>query len=384
MSTTTTTTTTTTTKSDDNDVNVNYDVKASSSLLQPWKASFTDRRALEDASFQSFVIEFNATGGMKATTTATTSTTTYGRIICVASSPRVSPMAQRMAVNETWEAKMEERWNARVVRGADAPRALFNGLKFRYVSAEVLDARDGCVKNEVVSAWGHTAENIEVRVRLGLCDYKTFCETNLASDWMDLLSLAARDDPAVADDAEANTIPESRMFKYFADALGNCVALRTADDKFIALRRSAHLSEAPGAVAFPGGHGEPSAVGFDVDTAHELDVSELMFDAALDELEEELGISREDVHSCVCLGVTRRVVNARACMVFYAETALLADDVLKSYPHARDAYESANAFAVSLHDLESTICPDMPGDHVGAVRLLLDHLSPRAVTDSTS
>ena len=101
-----------------------------------------------------------------------------------------------------------------------------------------------------------------------------------------------------------------------------------------------------------------------------MDVSEYMFRAATDELREELGVHPRDVSRLRCLGITRRVVNARSCMVFYAETHLSSEEILRDhYPRARDGFESALALALSVDELLARR-DRMPGCHVGALELL--------------
>jgi len=262
------------------------------------------------------------------------------------------------------EAVVREVWAVRVARN---PK-LYNGTKFRLKRCELADDDAG---GEVV-----------VRARLELTDYKTFLGTNLADDWFALaIDSSSRDGDD--DDDDSNEIvarasscgrvvvrDDSHRNRRFADALGNCVCLRAADGRFLALHRSDDVGEAPGALVFPGGHAEPKAVGFDDATRGSMDVSEYMFRAASDELREELGIHPHHVSPLRCLGVTRRVVNARSCMVFYATTDLTSEEILRDhYPRAEDGFESARAAALDVDELLARR-DAMPGCHVGAVELL--------------
>ena len=263
------------------------------------------------------------------------------------------------------EAVVREVWAARVARN---PK-LYNGTKFRLKRCELADDAGG----EVV-----------VRARLELTDYKTFLGTNLADDWFALATdSSSRDGRRGDDDDASNEIvarasscgrvvvrDDSHRNRRFADALGNCVCLRAADGRFLALHRSDDVGEAPGALVFPGGHAEPKAVGFDDATHGSMDVSEYMFRSASDELREELGIHPHHVSPLRCLGVTRRVVNARSCMVFYATTDLTSEEILRDhYPRAEDGFESARAAALDIDELLARR-DTMPGCHVGALELL--------------
>jgi len=265
----------------------------------------------------------------------------------------------RATLNENEEEIFEEQWRAKTKGN---PK-MFNASKFRFANAS-----HGASVGD-----GAYATKVKVNIALGITDYKTFMCTNLSREWRSLVrdEGLGRERCVVVETRaplEATTTWDGR-YRHLADALGNCVMLHTTDDSFVLLERSACVGEAPGAVVFPGGHAEPS----DANVGDEiLDVSELMFSSALRECEEELGVKSEDVGDLRMLGITRRVVNARSCMVFYAECRLTADEALAMYPFADDAYESSRAFAVTSSELmtSSEIACRMPGDHVGAVELL--------------
>lgn len=259
------------------------------------------------------------------------------------------------------EEKIDALWRERI----EANPKLFNGTKFRFA---------GCA---VGTSGGTAAERaVAARVTLGLTDYKTFLATNLSEDWRDFIE----DDDAdgsfgtmtSSTCGRASVREEGSRYARFANALGNCVCLRSADDYFFALQRSDDVGEAPGALVFPGGHGEPSELGLDVDDENaprSMDVSRYVFDNALAELGEELGVHPSDVTDVRILGITRRVINARPCMVFYARTPLTSEEIITSrYPLAADGYESNAAVALRVDDFDRS---RMPGDHVGALSLLI-------------
>ena len=250
---------------------------------------------------------------------------------------------------------------------------LFNATKFRFASARNANANDVMMT---------TRPSARVVVELGITDYKTFLCTNLSADWRTYVrdeGLSAPETVTVGAPATSSDSSLDRRYRHFADALGNCVTLHTMDDKFMMLERSESVGEAPGAVVFPGGHAEPSEVPT-LGTSG-ADVSQLMFTAAMDELEEELGVRQEHITRILCLGITRRVVNARSCMIFYAECALTAADVLALYPSAKHGFESHRAFPAALHDFQNPeFMSRVPGDHCGAADLLLKFLSARTTS----
>lgn len=327
------------------------------------------REWMKRASFQAYTVTLDATerGGLgvnELRCLAVPEAGTSAAAVEMEGASRVQT-ARRLFESSTREQKIDEIWAKKV----EANGALFNGTKFRYASCAFGDAsgRDGAGE-AVIVLW------------LGLTDYKTFLGTNCADDWEVLMRCNADETANVDEDVDEETRGRIRRrddverYAHYADALGNCVALRTADDKFICLHRSDKVGEAPNAIVFPGGHGEPSEVGFDKSSETVLDVSDHMFDSALHELEEELGVPRADVSYFTCLGITRRVVNARSCMIFYAETQLTSAQVLNLYPSAAHGFESSKAIALRFEDFDTA---SMPGDHVGAVHLLARFRSTR-------
>ncbi|ABO98209.1 predicted protein [Ostreococcus lucimarinus CCE9901] len=253
----------------------------------------------------------------------------------------------RVPARDDVEATIDATW-AR--RGA----TVYDAAKFRFASATTrdADATDGAI----------------ARVECGLTDYKTLQGTNLAANWDAFAATKTSDDATTRTTSGCGrasaAIGTAARFAHYGMALGNCVCLRASDGKFLALRRSRDVGEAPGALVFPGGHPEPKDVGFDGDT-DAMDVSRYMFESALSELREELGVDEERVRRLRCLGVTLRVVNARPCVVFYARTALSSDEILRDfYPNAEHAFESTRAVALAIDEFDRSA---MPGDHVGAL-----------------
>lgn len=332
-----------------------------------------DRDWMKRASFQAYTITLDATarGGLDAKALRCLAVpdvdvgTSAAGVGMEGASRTQTRTARRLAESPAREGKIDEIWAEKV----EANGALFNGTKFRYAWCAFGDG----------SGRGEAGEAVIV-LSLGLTDYKTFLGTNCADDWEVLMRCDADATANGVEDVDEETRDGIRRrddverYVHYADALGNCVALRTADDKFICLHRSDKVGEAPNAIVFPGGHGEPSEVGFDKSSETVLDVSDHMFDSALHELEEELGVPRADVSYFTCLGITRRVVNARSCMIFYAETPLTSAQVLNLYPSAAHGFESSKAIALRFEDFDTS---RMPGDHVGAVHLLARFRSTR-------
>jgi len=277
-----------------------------------------------------------------------------GEIRCVARGAG-ERSTSRARASDAHERAIEDIWAVRVAKNPN----LFNGSKFRLARVE-------CATDEG-----------RAEIQLGVTDYKTFLATNLWERWETLIDR----DEAVTRHVCSRVawLRERGRYRHFADALGNCVCLRSADDKYLFLKRSENVGEAPGYIVFPGGHGEPSEVGF-VDGADPgpVDVAGYLFRNIEEELEQELGVASEHIRDLRLLGITRRRVNARSCMVFSAQTSLTSEQIINEhYPRAKDAFESSSAVALRLADVDVA---RVPGDHAGAIALVLAAASHRPPT----
>lgn len=234
---------------------------------------------------------------------------------------------------------MEALWSAKTALNP----LLFNGLKFR------------CAAH---GPTGTTADDARPRLRfdIGLTDYKRYLATNAAG--------TARIAELTAAAVEAGHEPHA----FLANPIGVDVICRTSDGFLIFLKRSAQVFEATGMWASVGGHPEPhmllhavrgsagaAAINehptarevFDAvdggDRGGALVVREL-FDAALREVEEELGLGADVMLTSATrlLGTFGAAwVEGKVDVVFAAETRLTMAQVGAVYAEGRhqDAFE---------------------------------------------
>ncbi|KAJ7307373.1 hypothetical protein JRQ81_009387 [Phrynocephalus forsythii] len=117
---------------------------------------------------------------------------------------------------------------------------------------------------------------------------------------------------------------------YLAHPLGVGAMLHLADNRFLFLRRSQCVAEAPGKIDIPGGHPEPQVVKDQTasggplchqDLLGELVVQEL-FSAVLREIQDEVNLPASSLSRPVLLGVARNETSAGRCSAeFYVSSA---------------------------------------------------------------
>eukprot|EP00658_Telonema_sp_P-2_P062414 TRINITY_DN51089_c0_g2_i1.p1 TRINITY_DN51089_c0_g2~~TRINITY_DN51089_c0_g2_i1.p1 ORF type:complete len:315 (+),score=64.42 TRINITY_DN51089_c0_g2_i1:69-947(+) len=252
------------------------------------------------------------------------------------------PEFDRVEGDEQNEDQIERVWQNRV----QANPRIFNGSKFRFERAMV-------------------TENGDVRMELGLTDYKSYLGTNLAENWEEL----------------AATEPVGSRL---ASPLGNGCVVETMDGHVVLLRRSEHVGECPGQCVVPGGHPEPSAVETsrpDDGSSVEFDdgVRNEMWEAILNEVVEETGIGRHEIEDPRMIGISRRVTNHRPTVFFVARCRCTSAEVLERYKEAADIFESVNLFCMERQQFveKADECTDlvMPGCHRGGAALYGEYLN---------
>ncbi|XP_015272311.1 PREDICTED: nucleoside diphosphate-linked moiety X motif 22 [Gekko japonicus] len=202
--------------------------------------------------------------------------------------------------------------------------------------------------------------------RLGLTCYKDFVGTNLASRVEQLRQQGHED--------------FGNSQAYLADPLGVGAMLHTADDKFVFLRRSLCVGEAPGKVDIPGGHPEPQVVTGDTasegpirhqDLPGELVVKEL-FSSVLREIQDEVNLPPPTLSCPVLLGIARNeTTGGRASAEFYVRCSLTSEEVQHNYAiGGPEAQESTSTIFVTREnvlmmeqsgDLWKELCPSAKG-----------------------
>ncbi|XP_063001904.1 uridine diphosphate glucose pyrophosphatase NUDT22 [Elgaria multicarinata webbii] len=212
--------------------------------------------------------------------------------------------------------------------------------------------------------------------RLGLTCYKDFVGTNLAERAAHLQEQGRED--------------FGNSQAYLAEPLGVGAMLHTDDDKFVFLRRSLRVGEAPGKVDVPGGHPEPQmATGGAAQEPirHEYlpgkSVVEELFSSVLREIEDEVNVRPFSLRSPVLLGIARNETSAGRCSAeFYVRCDLTAEQVRVFYAiGGAEAHESTDIIFVDRKEVltmkESSefwkeLCPSAKG----AIKLYTGVMGP--------
>jgi 8-oxo-dGTP pyrophosphatase MutT (NUDIX family) len=286
----------------------------------------------------------------------------------------LSPSHDRCRLQSACEDQIGSTWEARLALN---PR-LYNGSKFRLAGFE----------------FGEPGTQKQVKLLLGVTDYKDYLGTNLSPQWQTLLALdsvcpprsghggrkvamlvpahgTARDCETVQCATHEEKEADARTGTCLANTIGNAAVVETADCHVIYLKRSSDVGECPNMMVLPGGHAEPSALGLDSQEAWHAAaeagrpaprsdaVVDVLWDAMLLEVEEETGIPREALSEPRLLGFSRRVENHRTCMNFLVATQLSAGEVLERYraSHVQDRFESVSLKSCPRLELLSHVLP---------------------------
>lgn len=181
------------------------------------------------------------------------------------------------------ESSIETTWATR----QQANAMLFNASKFRL---------------------SHTTNTASTAtLHLGLTDYKTYLGTHFP------------------------LLPR----RHRALPLGNVVVVRSTDNQTAVLVRSSLVADAPDAAAFPGGHAEPSMISKENKFSEgDIRVEYELVDGARREVLEELFIPNDaldTVDQFKFLGVVERLPDEKPSVVYYAEVAMNAQQIVDAY-----------------------------------------------------
>ncbi|KAG6436872.1 hypothetical protein SASPL_101776 [Salvia splendens] len=241
------------------------------------------------------------------------------------------------------ENTIAEMWERRVEQNP----SLFNGLKFRYGGHGLDFGPD-------------SSQKMNVRLHLGLTDYRTFVGTNLNPLWERFL-VPSEDD--------------WRRGQHTSNPLGNGAIVETSNKEVVVLQRSANVGEFPGHFVFPGGHPEPKELGIirhqtdgSIQEMVEKRVSEEMFESIIREVVEEIGVPAATLGKPIFIGISQRALNVRPTAFFFIKCSLKSEEIHKCYSSAEDSYESTQLYTMPMSDL-ARITPKMPGCHQGGFAL---------------
>ncbi|XP_042052150.1 nudix hydrolase 9 isoform X2 [Salvia splendens] len=228
------------------------------------------------------------------------------------------------------ENTIAEMWERRVEQNP----SLFNGLKFRYGGHGLDFGPD-------------SSQKMNVRLHLGLTDYRTFVGTNLNPLWERFL-VPSEDD--------------WRRGQHTSNPLGNGAIVETSNKEVVVLQRSANVGEFPGHFVFPGGHPEPKELGIirhqtdgSIQEMVEKRVSEEMFESIIREVVEEIGVPAATLGKPIFIGISQRALNVRPTAFFFIKCSLKSEEIHKCYSSAEDSYESTQLYTMPMIRCKPTI-----------------------------
>ncbi|KAM3920688.1 uridine diphosphate glucose pyrophosphatase NUDT22 isoform 2-T2 [Leptodactylus fuscus] len=292
---------------------------------------------------------------------------------------QLSPLYQRRRLPPPLEERILVDWEERQRKQP----WVFNGAKFRLHSVlpegdsgagdkEAAEQNKEKVKIEVTEVdsgkKGECAVSLEegggLTLHLALTCYRDFLGTNWSGEASALQEKGGQE----FGDTQA----------YLAQPLGVGAALQCQDGRFVMLRRSHRVGEAPGQLDVPGGHPEPKAVAPNIPEEElslevlepELVIREL-FSSILAEIRDEVNLPLSTLSEPLLLGIARNHTSAgRPSAEFYVKCSLTSAEVKEKYLQGGpEAHESTEIIFLEKEDLltiESSemwkeLCPSAKG-----------------------
>ncbi|XP_075693374.1 uridine diphosphate glucose pyrophosphatase NUDT22 isoform X2 [Rhinoderma darwinii] len=293
---------------------------------------------------------------------------------------QLSPLYQRRRLPPPLEERILVDWEERQRKQP----WVFNGAKFRLHS--VLSEGDAGAKDEDAAKQNKGKVNQEstesagrkkggeskatldegggLTLHLALTCYRDFLGTNWSGEASALQERGGQE----FGDTQA----------YLAQPLGVGAALQCKDGRFVMLRRSHRVGEAPGLLDVPGGHPEPKAVAPNIpeeDLSLEVLKPELvireLFSSILAEIRDEVNLPLSTLSEPLLLGIARNHTSAgRPSAEFYVKCSLTSEEVKDRYLQGGpEAHESTEVIFLEKEDLltiESSemwkeLCPSAKG-----------------------
>lgn len=286
---------------------------------------------------------------------------------------QLSPLYQRRRLPPPLEERILVDWEER----QRTQPWVFNGAKFRLHSVlpegdagtrdkDAAEQKKEKVKKESSESDGGKpgGEGGGLTLHLALTCYRDFLGTNWSGEASALQERGGQE----FGDTQA----------YLAQPLGVGAALQCTDGRFVMLRRSHRVGEAPGQLDVPGGHPEPKAVAPNVPEEElslevlkpELVIREL-FSSILAEIRDEVNLPLSTLSEPLLLGIARNHTSAgRPSAEFYVRCSLTSEEVKERYlqggPEAHESTEVIFLEEEELLTIESSemwkeLCPSAKG-----------------------
>ncbi|XP_072277582.1 uridine diphosphate glucose pyrophosphatase NUDT22 [Pyxicephalus adspersus] len=285
---------------------------------------------------------------------------------------QLSPLYQRRKLPPPMEERILLDWEERQRKQP----WVFNGAKFRLHSVqpgknpateehekaeqkkETLKIESELIKENEKEKCRENDSNMSegggLTLHLALTCYRDFLGTNWSGEATALQERGGREHG----DTQA----------YLAQPLGVGAALQCKDDRFVLLRRSLKVGEAPGQLDVPGGHPEPKAVAPNVPEEElsldvlepELVIKEL-FSSILAEIRDEVNLPLSTLSEPLLLGIARNHTSAgRPSAEFYVRCSLTSEEVKDRYLQGGpEAQESTDIIFLDRKDLQTIECSEM-------------------------
>ncbi|XP_018113108.1 uridine diphosphate glucose pyrophosphatase NUDT22 isoform X1 [Xenopus laevis] len=249
---------------------------------------------------------------------------------------------------------------------------VFNGAKFRLHSVKAdLNQREKINRENTLGEIGdHIRQEADMdeqgglTLYLALTSYRDFLGTNWSGNAKALQERGGKE----------HGDPEA----YLAQPLGVGAALQCSDGRFVLLRRSNRVGEAPGQLDIPGGHPEPKAVAPNIPEDElsldvlkpELVITEL-FSSILAEIRDEVNLPLWSLSEPLLLGIARNHTSAgRPSAEFYVRCSFSSEEVRERYlqggPEASEStdimfIDREEMLSLETSELWKELCPSAKG-----------------------
>ncbi len=249
-----------------------------------------------------------------------------------------------------------ELWSKKLEASTERGSPLFNGTKFRFARCQLTTN-----VSKTGNAGGKAERTRHAQLQLGVTSYKDLVATNMRpkADIDAMVSLQHSGKPQVIA-GQVKSAGYQVVSPFLSQAFGNEALLVTKDDRVVLFRRGSGVAEYGGVYCGPGGHPEPERVGLPAEmsphsgqgetnlTAQLEDVHRRtpdaivkeLFQAPIQEIQEEVGIPAEALTMQGLYGIVGSTDYMKPCALFFVQTTLTSTEVQLHFSKNRSADES--------------------------------------------